>query len=233
MKISNKLIILVTLIIFALTINSSSVFAGSRTYYTTLRFGSVGEDVKQLQQQLNSKGYWAGSADGIYGKMTEKAVISFQIADKLIVDGIAGNQTLTALFKGSYDTDTDAFNLYKTNLYWMSRIIHAEAEAESYEGKVAVGSVVMNRLNSNLFPNSVKGVIFDEFNGIPQFTPVKNGAIYNNPSHASVQAAEDALNGTKPVSNSTYFFNPDKSAATWIVQNKSYVKTIGNHAFYQ
>jgi N-acetylmuramoyl-L-alanine amidase len=118
-------------------------------------------------------------------------------------------------------------------LYWLSRIIHAEAEAEPYSGKVAVGNVILNRVKSGLFPNTVKGVIFDYYEGIPQFSPVADGTIYNSPDADSIQAAKDALNGVNYVGTATYFFNPDKAEGTWIVQNKTYVKRIGNHVFYK
>ena len=120
-----------------------------------------------------------------------------------------------------------------TDLYWLSRIIHAEAEAEPYQGKVAVGNVVINRVNSSLFPNTVKGVIFDYFNTIPQFSPVADGTIYNTPNQASINAAKEALSGAKPVDDCMYFFNPDKSEGTWIVRNKTYFTKIGGHVFYR
>jgi len=119
------------------------------------------------------------------------------------------------------------------DLYWLSRIIEAEAGAEPYSGKVAVGSVVLNRKASPDFPNTVKGVIFEYYKGIPQFTPVADGTIYNTPSQDSINAAKEAIRGSKPVGNATYFFNPDKSPADWIVANKTFVKRIGNHVFYK
>ena len=126
---------------------------------------------------------------------------------------------------------TDSIN--ETDLYWLARIIHAEAEGEPYQGKLAVGNVVMNRVQSSLFPNTVKGVIFDYFNTIPQFSPVADGTIYNTPNQDSIKAAREALNGAKPVADCMYFFNPDKSEGTWIVRNKTYYTRIGNHVFYR
>lgn len=119
------------------------------------------------------------------------------------------------------------------DLYWLSRIIEAEAGGEPYQGKVAVGNVIMNRVHSSNFPNTVKGVIFEYYGSIPQFSPVADGTIYNTPSGDSIRAAQEALNGSKPVGNSTYFFNPSKSSAPWIVSNKTYVTRIGSHVFYQ
>lgn len=193
-----------------------------------LKFGSRGSEVSKLQQTLNNKGYSAGTVDGIYGSKTQKAVINFQKNNGLLVDGIAGPQTQKALYsapsKSNYSSD---------DLYWLSRIIDAESKGEPYNGKVAVGNVIINRVNSKDFPNTIKGVIFEDYKGIPQFTPVSTGTIYNEPSKESVQAAKDALNNSRPVGNATYFFNPDKSEATWIVNNKTYVTRIGDHVFYK
>jgi N-acetylmuramoyl-L-alanine amidase len=119
------------------------------------------------------------------------------------------------------------------DLYWLSRIIEAEASSESYTGKVAVGNVIINRKNSSDFPNTIKGVIFDYYQGIAQFSPVADGTIYNTPSNDSINAALDALSGVRPVGSATYFFNPDKAAAAWIVNNKTFVERIGNHVFYE
>ncbi len=202
-----------------------------------LRYGSRGNDVVKLQNALNSEGLSAGNADGIYGYKTYNAVIRFQKANGLTQDGVAGPITQTKLYKTSTavaaSRGASASEYTSNDLYWMSRIIHAEAEDEPYAGKVAVGNVIMNRVNSLEFPNSVKGVIFDYYEGIPQFSPVAEGTIYNNPNEDSIKAAKEALNGSKPVGVSTYFFNPDKSPGYWIVKNKTYVTRIGNHVFYK
>lgn len=118
-------------------------------------------------------------------------------------------------------------------ILWLARIIEAEAGGEPYQGRVAVGNVVLNRVKSNDFSNNIYDVIFEYYGSIPQFSPVADGTIYNNPSQASINAAKDALNGARPVGNSTYFFNPDKAAGSWIVNNKSYLSRIGGHVFYQ
>lgn len=227
---------LLTLLIL---LNITSVYAaGSNTgSYVTLKLGSRGSEVSRLQQALNNKGFWAGNVDGIFGPRTEKAVISFQKANRITIDGIAGKQTQSLLYGSSSSvsrgTSIGRSSSSSDDLYWLSRIIHAEAGAEPYKGKVAVGSVVLNRVASSAFPNTVKGVIFEYYKGIPQFSPVADGTIYNTPSAESVQAAKDSLNGVKPVGNSTYFFNPDKAEGKWIVNNKTYVARIGDHVFYK
>ncbi|NLW27732.1 MAG: cell wall hydrolase [Hungateiclostridium saccincola] len=210
------------LIIIVLCLMQTIAAHGSSSY-TNLKFGSRGTKVVRLQQALQNKGYYKSSVDGIYGKITERAVINFQLDNKIRIDGIAGKQTKSLLYSSAY---SDA-------VYWLSRIIHAEAQSEPYEGKVAVGNVVLNRVKSPGFPNTIYGVIFEYYKGIPQFTPVANGTIYNTPSKSSIQAAKDSLNGARPVGDSLYFFNPSKSAGTWIVKNRQYYKRIGNHVFYR
>jgi len=225
----------VWIVVLCLLVQLSSVYTAEATSsYVTLKYGSRGNAVVQLQQALITQGFPVGKADGIFGPKTRQAVIAFQKANKLIVDGIAGKQTQSALYYQPTSRGALTRASYSsTDLYWMSRIIHAEAEAESYNGKVAVGNVILNRVRSNLFPNTVKEVIFEYYQGIPQFSPVEEGTIYNTPSDTSIQAAKDAFNGVKPVGTSTYFFNPDKATGKWIVDNKTYVMRIDNHVFYK
>ncbi|WP_313758096.1 cell wall hydrolase [Tissierella sp.] len=223
----------VLIVLTLLLVPISGVFASEN--YITLKFGNKGNVVSKLQQALKNHGYYRISIDGIYGKSTEKAVINFQKDNKLVIDGIAGKQTQETLYSKSTTVSrgTTSSKIYsKDDLLWLARIIEAEASGESYKGKVAVGSVILNRVNSKEFPNTVYGVIFEYYGKIPQFSPVAEGTIYNTPSEESVKAAKDAINGAKPVGNSTYFFNPAKAAGTWIVKNKTYVTKIGGHSFY-
>ncbi len=231
MKHSRKLVVVCT-IIFCLLFSVTSAFA--ETSYTTLKFGSKGSAVTKLQKELKAKGILKSTTDGIYGKKTERAVIEFQIASYIRIDGIAGKQTQAFLFaKPVSRGSTISRKADPSHVYWLSRIIHSEAEGEPYEGKVAVGNVVLNRVNSKDFPNTIYNVIFEYYKGIPQFSPVEEGTIYNTPSKESIKAAEDALKGVRPVGTSTYFFNPDKAKGKWIVENKTYFKRIGNHTFYK
>jgi N-acetylmuramoyl-L-alanine amidase len=225
-----KTIICVTIISLLLVGQTIGVFAD--TYYGLLEFGNRGAAVVQLQQALKTKGYLAGSVDGIYGKMTENAVIKFQQVNNLRIDGISGRETQGKLFSTpAIAARGTSYSI--TDLYWLARIINAEAEAEPYSGKVAIGNVILNRVKSSLFPNTIKGVIFEYFESIPQFSPVADGTIYNNPNADSINAAKAAFSGTSYVGSATYFFNPDKSEGTWIVENKTLVKRIGNHVFYK
>ena len=137
---------------------------------------------------------------------------------------------LTTQSTGSQETTGSS--AYKDSVYWLARIIQAESGAEPYRGKLAVGNVILNRVASTDFPNSIYGVIFDRKNGV-QFTPVANGTIYNTPSAESIRAAEECLAGTRVVGNCLYFFNPKTATkASWIVQNSRYYTSIGDHDFY-
>ncbi|MFW5648965.1 MAG: LysM peptidoglycan-binding domain-containing protein [Candidatus Alkaliphilus sp. MAG34] len=137
--------------------------------------------------------------------------------------GTVANSSYQTVSRGSARSD---------DLYWLSRIIHSEAGGEPYSGKVAVGNVIINRVNSPLFPNTVKDVVFDRQNGHVQFSPVLDGSIYNTPGAESVRAAGESLAGSRPVGNALYFLNPRDSTNFWIVNNRKYMTTIGLHDFY-
>ncbi|MBM7582270.1 N-acetylmuramoyl-L-alanine amidase [Caldicoprobacter guelmensis] len=207
--------------------------------YRTLKFGMRGLDVSRLQSALKQQGYFYANVTGYYGKVTENAVIAFQKAKGLRIDGIAGPQTQRVLFAGQASSQQpvsrgDALSRkVADDLFWLARIIHAEAAGEPYIGKVAVGNVIMNRVKSPGFPNTVYGVIFEYYKGIPQFSPVQDGTIYNTPSGESYRAAQEAYYGLRPVGDALYFFNPAKASGSWIVRNRTYITTIGNHVFYR
>ncbi|MEA4895826.1 MAG: cell wall hydrolase [Oscillospiraceae bacterium] len=116
-------------------------------------------------------------------------------------------------------------------VYWLSRIINAESSGESLKGKIAVGNVILNRVASSDFPNSIYGVIFDKTGGT-QFTPVANGTIYNAPSSDSILAAKLCLDGASVAGSSLFFLNPVTATSSWITKNRPYVTSVGNHAFY-
>ncbi len=114
------------------------------------------------------------------------------------------------------------------DLYWLSRIIYAESGNQSMSGKIAVGNVILNRVADPRFPGTVKDVIFQS----NQFTPVRNGSIYRNPSNESVIAAKLCLEGANTVGSSLYFVNPRVSPNSWASRNRPHVATIGAHAFF-
>jgi len=117
-------------------------------------------------------------------------------------------------------------------LYWLSRIISAESRGEPLLGKLAVGTVVLNRVTNSEFPNTIYGVIFDRKWGV-QFEPVANGTIYNEPTEESVLAAKMVLEGARVTGDSLYFLAPDLTTNHWIMENREYVTTIGTHWFYR
>ena len=116
-------------------------------------------------------------------------------------------------------------------VYWLSRIIYAEAGGESMQGKIAVGNVVLNRTRSSQFPNTIYGVIFDKKYGV-QFAPTANGMIYKTPNADSVIAAKICLEGYSVSNQALYFFNPKYTSGAWVKNNRDYLFTIGNHVFY-
>ena len=118
-----------------------------------------------------------------------------------------------------YDPDT---------LYWLSRVISAESRGEILTGQIAVGNVVLNRLASDTFPDTLYGVIFQK----GQFEPVENGTIYDEPYYLSVIAAKLCLEGVQVMGDCMYFFAPALSPGTWIVNNRTYYATVGCHRFY-
>ena len=117
------------------------------------------------------------------------------------------------------------------DLYWLSRVISAESRGESFTGQLAVGNVVLNRVAAPEFPNTIKGVIFDENHGV-QFEPVSNGTIYDIPAESSVAAAKAVLAGKNVIGDCLYFYAPALSDGTWIRTNRAYYTTIGCHRFY-
>ena len=123
--------------------------------------------------------------------------------------------------------DGDSF-YGRQDLYWLSRIIYAEANGQPFDGMVGVGNVVLNRVASARFPGSVEGVVFEP----GQFTPVDNGSIYNEPSEQAVLAAKMCLEGVNTVGESLYFVNPAIGATGWFNQNLTLTIVIADHAFY-
>lgn len=193
--------------------------------------------IAQIMSSLNTSTYVVKGGDSLWTISLKfgTTVDNLKAINNLHVDTIFPGQVLKVGGKGYASVQNGAALTEAENpdLYWLSRIIEAEASGEPYPGKVAVGSVILNRAASSDFPDTVKGVIFEYYKGIPQFSPVADGTIYNNPSQDSINAAEDALAGIRPVQNATFFFNPDKSSGTWIVNSKTYVTRIGNHVFYR
>ncbi len=186
-----------------------------------IRQGSTGSTVKEIQRRLKAWGYYTGSVDGIFGPLTESAVRYFQRTNRLAVDGIVGAQTAAAIGVPLHNSGTNSANL---NL--LARCVHAEARGEPYTGQVAVAAVVLNRVRSSQFPNSISGVIYQPY----AFTCVADGQINLAPDASSIRAAQDALNGWDPTYGCLFYYNPATATNAWI-RSKEVRLTIGMHVF--
>ncbi len=188
------------------------------------KYGSTGNEVTQIQTKLKRWGYYNGSVDGIYGSKTVAAVRLFQSKNGLTVDGIAGPKTLAAM--GITSSSSGGGGVNNSDLNLLARLIYAEARGEPYAGQVGVGAVVLNRVKSSSFPNSIAGVIYQS----GAFDVVSDGQINYSPNTTAVNAARDAMNGWDPTYGSIYYFNPNTATSKWI-WSRPYVITIGNHRF--
>lgn len=148
--------------------------------------------------------------------------------------GIFANDTSYSLtLSGSYSPPKSASAFYREDeVYWLSKIISAESSGESLLGQIAVGDVILNRVKSKSFPNTIYSVIFDRKYGV-QFSPTADGRIYAAPTYTATLAAKICLEGISLSDNAMYFLNPRIAASNWIVKNRPYVYTIGNHDFYE
>lgn len=189
------------------------------------KYGSQGEEVRQIQTKLKRWGYYNGSVDGIYGSKTLAAVKSFQRKNGLTVDGIAGKNTLNAMgINNTGNSTKSASNSSNVNL--LAHLIYGEARGESYVGQVAVGAVIMNRVKSSLFPNTISGVIYQK----GAFDAVSDGQINMSPDSTAIKAAQDAINGWDPSYGALYYFNPNTATNKWI-WSRPVTVTIGKHRF--
>ena len=189
------------------------------------KYGSQGEEVRQIQTKLKRWGYYNGSVDGIYGSKTLSAVKSFQKKNGLTVDGIAGTKTLNAMgITNSSNSSGTTSNSSNVNL--LAHLIYGEARGESYIGQVAVGAVIMNRVKSSLFPNTIAGVIYQK----GAFDAVSDGQINMNPDSTAKKAAQDAINGWDPSYGAIYYFNPATATNKWI-WSRPVTVIIGKHRF--
>lgn len=183
-------------------------------------YGSRGDEVYQIQKRLKTWGYYKGAVDGKYGYETYKAVRYFQYKNGLKVDGVAGSATLAAMGISS------ASNTYTQNLNLLAHLIHGEARGEPYEGMVAVGAVILNRVKDSRFPKSIPGVVYQP----GAFDAVSDGQINLQPDQQSYNAARDALNGWDPSYGCIYYYNPATATSKWIWSRPIVIK-IGNHNF--
>jgi N-acetylmuramoyl-L-alanine amidase len=193
--------------------------------YALSKYGSTGSEVKQIQEKLKRWGYYSGNVDGIFGSKTLAAVKYFQRKNGLTVDGIVGPATLKALGITTSSTSSSSSS-NNSNLDLLSKVVYSEARGEPYTGQVAVAAVVLNRVASSSFPNTVSGVVYQA----GAFTAVSDGQINLTPNETAKKAAQDAINGWDPTSGCIYYFNPSTATSSWI-WSRPQVITIGKHIF--
>ena len=225
MSAERKKLILAIAVIFA-----ANIFIIALVQYASAdlyKRGSSGDTVREIQTRLKNWGYYNGAVDGVYGSGTEEAVRLFQRKNGLSVDGQVGNQTLAALgitpsSSGGSGTQTASDG----DLYLLARVISAEARGEPYEGQVAVGAVVLNRIKHPSFPNSLSEVIYQPW----AFTCINDGQFDQPVAESAYRAAQDALNGWDPSYGAIYYFNPNTATSGWI-WSRPLIVEIGKHRF--
>ena len=201
-----------------------------------LKQGSKGGEVREVQRRLKTWGYYNGVVDGIYGKATKDAVVAFQRKNGIKADGIVGkatyqalgmNESYNVLAGGSSTTQTGSVGGYSSSdVYLLARTIYAEGRGEPYTGQVAIAAVVLNRVRSNQFPNTISGVVYQKH----AFTAVTDGQINLTPNDTAMKAAKDAINGWDPTGGALYYYNPAVATSAWIFDRQT-VTVIGKHVF--
>lgn len=214
MKYYLKLIIILLIILSVFTCCASALS----------KMGSRSEEVRNIQQVLKDQGYYSGNIDGIFGTATKNAVIAFQKDNGLVADGIAGEKTLKAL--NLIGSSPDNFGIASADFELLARLISAEARGETYLGQVAVGAVILNRIEHPSFPDTLSGVAYQK----GAFSCLNDGQFYEPISDSAYRAATDALNGLDPSGGAIYYYNPQKSTNKWIF-SRPIITTIGNHRF--
>lgn len=216
MKKSLRVIALSLLLVSLLALSASA---------SVVAWGSRGSQVSLVQQKLKQYGYYDGTVDGVFGKETYNAVVWFQEKNGLKADGAVGPSTAAAL--GITLTGTVSASTYQeSEVRILARLVSGEARGEPYVGQVAVAAVVLNRVKSPAFPNTISGVIFQT----GAFDAVWDGQFDMEPTENSVRAARDALNGWDPTGGCLYYYNPSTATNSWIWTRQVQL-TIGKHAF--
>ena len=222
----NKKIIIGSIALILIAIMVFIVLFENNTVEALSKYGSRGNEVTQIQTKLKRWGYYNGNVDGIYGTQTLNAVKYFQRKNGLTVDGIAGPATLKAMGIYNSNSSSGSSSSNSSNVNLLARLIYGEARGEPYTGQVAVGAVVMNRVRSSSFPNSISGVIYQS----GSFDAVRDGQINLTPDATAKKAAQDAINGWDPSYGAIYYFNPSTATNKWIWSRPMTV-TIGRHRF--
>lgn len=198
---------------------------GEKSAYAVSKLGSSGDEVKSIQRKLSSLGYYKGSVDGIYGQATKSAVTSFQRNCGITADGICGKQTLLYLgLSGGGSSNSTSYS--NSDVELLGKVISAEARGEGYEGQVAVGAVILNRVKHPSFPDSISGVVYQ--NGA--FSCVNDSNWYAPVSDSAKRAATDALNGWDPSGGAIYYYNAKKTNDAFM-HSRPVLRVIGDHRF--
>ncbi len=212
-------------ILFTITLSVLIIFMSltSSSAQAVSKYGSSGDEVVKIQQKLSELGYYDGSVDGKFGTKTKKAVIAFQKDNNLSADGIVGDKTLKAL---GITTSSSNSTFTQSEISLLARIISAESRGEPYEGQVAVGAVILNRIDHPSFPNTIAGVVYQPL----AFSCVDDGQINEPVADSAFKAANDAINGWDPSGGAIYYYNPDKASNKWIL-SRTIICSIGKHKF--
>lgn len=208
----------VTLIVAA---NNNTVMVAEAA---VLKQGSRGTVVRTVQTRLKNWGYMKGTVDGIFGAKTRAGVAYFQRTHGLSADGIVGSKTAAKLgvsLKGSSSSSNTS-----SDVYLLAKVVYAEARGEPYTGQVAVAAVVLNRVRSSSFPNTISGVVYEPW----AFTCVNDGQINLSPNSSAQKAAQDAMNGWDPTNGCLFYYNPRVATSAWM-RNRPILLNIGSHAF--
>lgn len=217
------------------TVYATNEVVAAETTAAVLRQGAKGSEVKEVQRRLKKWGYYNGSVDGVFGSGTRAAVIKFQKKNGLTADGVVGKATYKALgMNSSYqvladknqNATQDAGGFSSSEVYLLAKTIYAEGRGEPYTGQVAIGAVVLNRVRSNDFPNTISGVVYQKH----AFTAVSDGQINLTPNETAMKAARDAINGWDPTGGALYYYNPAVATSSWIFDRQT-VTVIGKHVF--
>ncbi len=214
--------VLVIVLMNILIISIVSNWGGS--VQTLSKVGSQGDEVKKIQTKLKDQGYYTGNIDSIFGSATKNALIKFQKEKGLTPDGIAGTKTLSALQLGGSAGAQGGFS--STDVTLLARVISAESRGEPYSGQVAVGAVILNRIEHPSFPNTLAGVIYQP----GAFSCLNDGGINAPIADSAFKAARDAINGSDPSGGAIYYYNPAKSTNKWIL-SRPVITVIGLHRF--
>lgn len=222
MKSRKKLVVSLVVVFFLNALIIGFVQSSPSASAAIYKRGAQGEVVKQIQQKLKAAGLYNGNIDGIYGSGTENGVRTYQKNNGLKVDGIVGPETLRSMGIA----DNSGSSAQSGDLYLLSRIISAEARGEPYNGQVAVGAVILNRMKHPSFPNTMSGVIYQP----GAFSAINDGQFNQPIADISRRAAQDALNGVNPIGEAIYYYNPVTATNQWI-RSRPIIKTIGKHVF--